>query len=352
MDLVRESLHPEQDTRIDISAVAARNLSESLNIAIAQSECPWVARMDDDDVSHRDRLCCQRMLTRTGLDVIGCAFEVRDRSSDKLLAIESPPTDPKRLAWEMYLKNPLAHGSVLMRRTAVLTAGGYDTTLDRAQDYDLWLRLRGRIAACPEVLYTYYVEPKSAFSSSPEQARCAAHLQMKAWGTLPVGNPDVYAPSLALTMNGAPAHECLHTVHEQLTAAGPTLCGLLALRQVQSLLTLRPAMSALAPAPAPVRVQDINLCLAPRDGTAVYLYGAGASTPVALTRLREHSITIAALVDDALAGVHRFGLDVIAPSQVPDHATVLIASHVHGATLYERSATMRARGVRVERLAA
>jgi hypothetical protein len=45
----------------------------------------------------------------------------------------------------------------MMRADAVRALGGYDESMERAQDYDLWLRLTERhaIAALPELLYTW-----------------------------------------------------------------------------------------------------------------------------------------------------------------------------------------------------
>ncbi|MFZ9620913.1 MAG: glycosyltransferase family 2 protein [Prochlorococcaceae cyanobacterium] len=47
------------------------------------------------------------------------------------------------------------HGSVLMRRSAYLAAGGYRSSFYYAQDWDLWYRLAllGRFGHCPQTLY-------------------------------------------------------------------------------------------------------------------------------------------------------------------------------------------------------
>jgi predicted nucleic acid-binding protein len=46
---------------------------------------------------------------------------------------------------------------MMLRRDAVLAAGGYDETFTRAQDFELWTRLSSRlsIAALPEVFYAW-----------------------------------------------------------------------------------------------------------------------------------------------------------------------------------------------------
>jgi hypothetical protein len=61
---------------------------------------------------------------------------------------------------------PLAHPSVVMRRVAVLAAGGY-RHFHRAEDYDLWCRLAGQgavFANYPEPLVRYRLHGDSAKS--------------------------------------------------------------------------------------------------------------------------------------------------------------------------------------------
>ncbi len=54
-------------------------------------------------------------------------------------------------------RNLIQHPSVLMRREALIQAGGYDTRIDCAEDYDLWLRLGrlGELRNLPEVLLSW-----------------------------------------------------------------------------------------------------------------------------------------------------------------------------------------------------
>lgn len=51
------------------------------------------------------------------------------------------PTDPALVRWSLFFGCCVAHPSVILRRSAVLDAGGYDETTEPAEDYDLWLRV-------------------------------------------------------------------------------------------------------------------------------------------------------------------------------------------------------------------
>jgi GT2 family glycosyltransferase len=45
---------------------------------------------------------------------------------------------------DLFERNPLCVSSVVLRRAAVIAAGGLDSDLPRAEDWELWLRLLGR----------------------------------------------------------------------------------------------------------------------------------------------------------------------------------------------------------------
>ncbi|HEX2084916.1 MAG TPA: glycosyltransferase, partial [Solirubrobacteraceae bacterium] len=55
-------------------------------------------------------------------------------------------------------RNPICTSSVLLRRAALEAAGGFDSPLQRAEDWDLWLRLRAsgaRFVSVPEAVVSY-----------------------------------------------------------------------------------------------------------------------------------------------------------------------------------------------------
>ncbi|CAM9326462.1 unnamed protein product [Phaeothamnion confervicola] len=66
------------------------------------------------------------------------------------------PTDPLFAAWSLLFSCCIAHPSVMLRRDAVVAAGGYHADAFPAEDYDLWLRLSraapGGVRSMGEVL--------------------------------------------------------------------------------------------------------------------------------------------------------------------------------------------------------
>ena len=130
------------DSRVIVMREPARGLTPSLNRAIGRSRGPLIARMDADDVSQPDRLARQVALLEARPDVgmVGTGW-VETASTGQVVRVVRPPEDDETLRRLLIRVNPFVHASVVMRRSALEQAGGYDETFPVAQDYDLWLRL-------------------------------------------------------------------------------------------------------------------------------------------------------------------------------------------------------------------
>jgi hypothetical protein len=79
----------------------------------------------------------------------------------------------------LYERNPLCSSSALLRRQAVIDAGGLEYPLARAEDWDLWLRLLARGHAFvmePEAVVRYRRSPGSLSGDIAELARAQVHL--------------------------------------------------------------------------------------------------------------------------------------------------------------------------------
>jgi hypothetical protein len=91
------------------------------------------------------------------------------------------------------------HPAVMFRRTAFERVGGYDESLDAAQDFDLWLKLAevGRLANLPDVVLHYRLHAGSVTCSRRlRQARCiefahAAALRRRGLPVAPGGTVSV-----------------------------------------------------------------------------------------------------------------------------------------------------------------
>ena len=131
-----------QDSRVvAIRNPERRRLGASLNLAWSRSRHELIARMDGDDESFTIRLALQAgfMAKHPEVMVLGAGAELVDESGARL-GVALPPERHEELVRDIYRRSPFIHPSVMMQRSLLERLGGYDESLWRAQDQDLWLR--------------------------------------------------------------------------------------------------------------------------------------------------------------------------------------------------------------------
>lgn len=166
----------QADERFVVSAQAHGGLVSALNRGLEQCRAPVVARMDGDDACHRDRLAAQLdwLSAHPDIDVVSCLVRLFPRRVLRvgLLRYEAwlnSLITPERIAADFFVESPVAHPSVMMRRAALIAAGGY---IDNGwpEDYDLFLRLhlRGaRFAKVPQTLFFWCERAERYTRTSP-----------------------------------------------------------------------------------------------------------------------------------------------------------------------------------------
>lgn len=153
-------------------------LTASLNRGLEMAAGEYVARIDGDDVARADRLAMQVDYLRRHPDVgiVGSSRHVVDEDGAFLYEARAIPDDAG-IRWRLLLGNPLAHPTVMIRRS-VLTSHRirYDESFRTAQDYELWTRLLAvtRAANLAEPLLTYRRRPQG-ISVSRRAEQLATH---------------------------------------------------------------------------------------------------------------------------------------------------------------------------------
>lgn len=148
-----------QDKRVRVIPSPDRGFVAAVNAGVAASRGEWIARMDADDRSHPDRFACQlRHLARhTDVDVLGTSVRVIDGAGAPTGTIRYP-LDHALIVLSLRAATTFAHGTVMLRRTALARAGGYRAKAFPVEDYDLWCRLAmtgARLANLDAPLYDY-----------------------------------------------------------------------------------------------------------------------------------------------------------------------------------------------------
>ena len=126
------------------------------NTGIRATSSEWIALLDADDVSSVHRL--ERQRPCLGDPRVAVVFGARSPR-----APAPPATLNFAMLWE---RNPIPTSTVLLRRAAWESVGGFDEApaLIGVEDYNLWLRLtlaRWQFRAVPESLVEYRPTPAS-----------------------------------------------------------------------------------------------------------------------------------------------------------------------------------------------
>jgi glycosyltransferase involved in cell wall biosynthesis len=173
LELAREA--EAVDPRLRVLARAREGLVAALNAGLAACRAPLVARMDADDLMHRERLAAQTaaLAEDRELAAVGChvrLFPRRElgpgmRAYERWLAsVDSP----RRVREEAFVECPLAHPT-LVARASVLAELGYRDA-GWPEDYDLVLRLLEtgrRVGVVPRRLLCWRHGPRRLSRVSP-----------------------------------------------------------------------------------------------------------------------------------------------------------------------------------------
>ncbi len=134
-------------------------LTPSLNRGLDLAAGEFIARLDGDDFARPDRLTMQVDFLRGHPDVgiVGSSRHVVDEDG-RLLYVATAIPDDAGIRRRLLLGNPLAHPTVMIRRSVLDDHRlRYDESFRTTQDYELWTRLLTvtRAANLVEPLVTY-----------------------------------------------------------------------------------------------------------------------------------------------------------------------------------------------------
>jgi len=157
------------DARIKVYSQPNRGFAESLHRGFELAENDWIFRMDADDRMHPNRLERQLAFLEEHPEVavassLVCHIDARNRvigrDNSRLFTHESIE--------ELLARNEpigFCHSAVVLRKSAVMAAGGYRKQFWPAEDIDLWTRMAEqgyKMLVQPEYLLDYRIHGSSA----------------------------------------------------------------------------------------------------------------------------------------------------------------------------------------------
>lgn len=117
-------------------------VTASLNKGLKRATGEFVARIDSDDICMPDRfeLQVEFLDNNPKTVIVGSNAEIINSSGEKISITDLPMTDLE-IRNRLFIKNPLLHPSIMLRRKILSKCGQYNEKFNGAEDYELWFRL-------------------------------------------------------------------------------------------------------------------------------------------------------------------------------------------------------------------
>lgn len=186
-----------------------RGAGAARNRGLALSAQPLVAFLDADDAWLPDKIerTLPHLADPTVVLVAHDALKVatgQPASAATPIAASRRHAEPRDPYLTLYRKGHVVTSSVIARRDALVSAGGFDETLPTAQDFELWLAVLAepgrRFVVFGEALVRYYVSPQGI----------TANTARRLWSALRVAAR--FAPLLRARASGAWRHVAFRAV--------------------------------------------------------------------------------------------------------------------------------------------
>ncbi|XGB43807.1 MAG: glycosyltransferase [Nodosilinea sp. LVE1205-7] len=167
-----------RDRRLSFISGQHRGIAAARNELLSRAKGELLAVMDADDIALPERLQLQVDFLANHPEVVcvGSAQQWIDEAGRYLWVHPEPQLDRDIQPSLLVGKTCINNSSAMMRREAVIDAGGYDESLAQAEDLDLFLRLGeiGQLANLSDPLIQY-----RQHANSISDRRHLEHLQLQ-----------------------------------------------------------------------------------------------------------------------------------------------------------------------------
>jgi glycosyltransferase involved in cell wall biosynthesis len=165
--------------RVRVLSSGHAGVSAARNTGLLAARENLVAWLDADDVWEAGKLADQ--IPRFDDPVVGLVYGQTRRFRPGSLSPPWPMNPPQGDIFErLYLDhNFIPTSTVMVRRQALVDAGGFDGAVAQAEDLDAWLRVAARwsVVAIPRVLCRYRVHSNQFSRDHAKMFRCALQVR-------------------------------------------------------------------------------------------------------------------------------------------------------------------------------
>jgi len=161
IDRTAEIISSYTDKRINfVNLDKNEGLVSALNRGLKLSRGEFIARQDADDESLLNRFTRQLNVIESDeeLGVVGAATLLRTETG-RVVGSYKYPDDSTLAEWQAIFKTPVAHSTVMLRKSIIEAAGAYSGEYKYAEDFELWTRVArvGKIISLKEPLVYYAI---------------------------------------------------------------------------------------------------------------------------------------------------------------------------------------------------
>jgi len=155
-DHSREVIANFNDARIKVRHnQVSKGAAGSRNIAIMNSNCEYIAFLDDDDEWLPEKLKIQTCLLDNSPPEVGgvCTGYFTIEKSGRILSTVNPEMI------DLSKGNPISTSSILLRRECFEKCGMFDESMLACSDYDMWIRMSKKFSfkIIENILIKYYI---------------------------------------------------------------------------------------------------------------------------------------------------------------------------------------------------
>jgi glycosyltransferase involved in cell wall biosynthesis len=116
-------------------------ISAALNLGLEFCKANYIARIDSDDTMNVDRLLIQKKYLDENPEIVCVGSQIyKVNGNSEIVGQSKYPAAPFAINYILPYRNCIAHPSVMFRKNFITAVGGYNSSYDGCEDYDLWLR--------------------------------------------------------------------------------------------------------------------------------------------------------------------------------------------------------------------